>query len=629
MQKFTAMKKYIVTLLKVLIFFLVLFESMRLIFAFYYWDFILVEKVPLTEVLKCFVKCIPIDIATASYMMVLPAIAMFIGICVNDKTNFKWMRWYFYIIIAVYVLIVMGEVGIYGEWRTKLNYKALLYLKHPDEVIRTASTSQTVRLLTSWGAFTILFCWWYYKWVEPTDKLDDQRKPPFIQYPVAIILILGLLFLGMRGGFNAIPISTSSGYFSNYKLANVISVNPAYNLLENMTNVHQMNERNNFSYMPSEKAEEITKKTHQVDCDSTVYHISKIEKPNIMIVLLESWSADLVESLGGDPSVTPNFHEMEKEGLLFTNIYASANRSEQAQANIFGGLPGIPLTTITNHPEKYYAVPSLLTPIDSMGYYTSYYYGGELNYANILSYLRYNEFDKIVDHKDVDAGFHSGKLGYHDTDMLPWVAKQMTEQPEPFFTTVFTQSSHSPYDYPKVLEKLDWLKLEPDYMNSAHYVDFALKLFIDAAKNEPWYENTIFIFVADHSHETEKNYPLESFEYHQIPLLITGEPLQDSLRGTTFDKICSSLDIPATMLAQFGIKHEQFIWSKDVFNCCYRPFAFFELGGGFGWKTNEGSFVYSNMYGPTKVTLPAEVRDSIVEQGQAYMQRHFELFCNY
>ena len=629
MQKFTAMKKYIVTLLKVLIFFLVLFESMRLIFAFYYWDFILVEKVPLTEVLKCFVKCIPIDIATASYMMVLPAIAMFIGICVNDKTNFKWMRWYFYIIIAVYVLIVMGEVGIYGEWRTKLNYKALLYLKHPDEVIRTASTSQTVRLLTSWGAFTILFCWWYYKWVEPTDKLDDQRKPPFIQYPVAIILILGLLFLGMRGGFNAIPISTSSGYFSNYKLANVISVNPAYNLLENMTNVHQMNERNNFSYMPSEKAEEITKITHQVDCDSTVYHISKIEKPNIMIVLLESWSADLVESLGGDPSVTPNFHEMEKEGLLFTNIYASANRSEQAQANIFGGLPGIPLTTITNHPEKYYAVPSLLTPIDSMGYYTSYYYGGELNYANILSYLRYNEFDKIVDHKDVDAGFHSGKLGYHDTDMLPWVAKQVTDQPEPFFTTVFTQSSHSPYDYPKVLEKLDWLKLEPDYMNSAHYVDFALKLFMDAAKNEPWYENTIFIFVADHSHETEKNYPLESFEYHQIPLLITGEPLQDSLRGTTFDKICSSLDIPATMLAQFGIKHEQFIWSKDVFNCCYRPFAFFELGGGFGWKTNEGSFIYSNMYGPTKVTLPTEVRDSIVEQGQAYMQRHFELFCNY
>lgn len=629
MQKFSTMKKYIVTLLKVLIFFLILFESMRLVFAFFYWDLILVEDVPLLEVFKSFVKCIPVDIATASYIIALPAIAMFVGICINSKTNFRWMRLYFYIMIAVYIMIVMGEIGIYDEWRTKLSYKALLYLQHPDEIIRTASTSQTVKLLTSWAAFTILFCWWYYKWIEPTDKLDENRKISIMAYPLVFVVVLGLVFLGMRGGFNAVPISTSSGYFSNYKLANVISVNPAYNLMENLTNVHQMNERNNFSYMSPEEAEEITRQTHQVDCDSTVYHISKIEKPNIVIVLLESWAADLVESLGGDPSVTPNFHEMEKHGLLFTNIYASANRSEQAQANIFGGLPGIPLTTITNHQEKYYAIPSLLAPLDSIGYYTSYYFGGELNYANILSYLRHNNFDKIVEHKDINEGFRSGKLGYHDTDVLPWVAEQLGTQPEPFFTTIFTQSSHSPYDHPKILENLDWVKLQPEFMNSAHYADYALKLFMETAMNQPWYENTIFVFVADHSHQTEKNYPIETFEYHQIPMLILGEPLQDSLRGRTFDKICSSYDLPATMLAQFGLKHSQFIWSKDVFNSCYRPFAFFELGGGFGWKTNEGSFVHSNKYGSTRVDLPDELRDSIIRQGKAYMQHHFGLFCDY
>lgn len=623
------MKKYIITLLKVLIFLIIMFESMRVVFAFYYWQLIDVEQIPYTEVLKSFVKSFPLDIATACYIMVLPAVAMFVGVCINGNTKFKWMRWYFYIIIAVYILIVMGEMGVYGEWRTKLNYKALLYLKNPAEVINTASTAQTIELVSMWAAFTLVFCWWYVKWIEPTDKFDNPRKGYWFSYPICFVLSLGLLFLGMRGGFNEIPISTSSGYFSNYKLANVIAVNPAYNLLENMSNVHQMNERSNFSYMDSEVAKEITIKAHETDCDSTVYHISKIEKPNIMVVLLESWSADLVESLGGDPSVTPNFHEMEKDGLLFTNIYASANRSEQAQANIFGGFPGLPLTTITNHPEKYYALPSLLSPLDSIGYYTSYYYGGELNYANILSYLRYNDFDKIVDHKDVTQKFDSGKLGYHDTDMLPWVAKQVTEQPEPFFTTVFTQSSHSPYDYPKILDKLEWIELESDFMNSAHYSDFALKLFMETAKTQPWYDNTIFVFVADHSHETDKNYPLESFEYHQIPLLVVGEPLDDSLRGKTFDKICSSLDFPATVLSQFGLNHDEFIWSKNVFNYCYRPFAYFELGSGFGWKTNEGSFIYSNLYGPTDVTLPEEVRDSIVEQGKAYMQHHFELFCDY
>ncbi|MBP9994972.1 MAG: LTA synthase family protein [bacterium] len=623
------MKKYIVTLLKVLIFFMILFESMRLVFAVHYWGFILVDNVPLTEILKCFIKCLPLDISTACYMALIPAVTMFVGVCVDKKTNYKWLRWYFYIVIAVYIFIVMVEVGIYREWRTKLDYKALLYLQHPDEVLKTVPTSQMVNLLVTWFAFTILFCWWYYKWIEPTDKLDNKRKAVLMHYPVSFVLVLGLILVGMRGGFGARPISANSVCFSDYKLANVITVNPAYNMLESMTKIRHVKELNKFIYMDAEKAMRITEELHETDCDSTVCHISKIERPNILIVLLKSWSADLVESLGGDPSVTPNFHEMEKEGLLFTNIYASADRSQQAQANIFGGLPGLPITALTYHPEKYYAVPSLLAPVDSIGYYTSYYYGGALDFGKILPYLRHNKFDKIVEHKDVDGGFHSGKFGYHDIDMLPWVAKQLTAQPEPFFSTVFTLSSHMPYDHPKIFEELGWVKLEKEFMNSAHYVDYALKMFMDAAKSQPWYSNTIFVFVADHSHGTEKNFPLESFEYHHIPLLITGVPLQDSLRGKTFDKICSSYDLPATMLAQLGLGHSQFIWSKDVFNRCYRPFAFFELNGGFGWMTNEGSFIYSNMNGPTDVELPDDVRDSVIEQGKAYMQRHFELFRNY
>lgn len=159
----------------------------------------------------------------------------------------------------------------------------------------------------------------------------------------------------------------------------------------------------------------------------------------------------MIESLGGDPSITPNFREMEAEGLLFTNFYASANRSQQAIASIYGGLPGLPVTTITNHPEKYHALPSLIKPLDSIGYYSSFYFGGELYYGNILSYLRYNKFDKIVEAKDIHENFKRGKLGIHDTDMLPWYVHELSKHPRPFFSTVFTVSTHSPYDYPNIL----------------------------------------------------------------------------------------------------------------------------------------------------------------------------------
>ena len=622
------MKKYVIYLVKMLVFLLIMFEFMRIVFIVNYWHLVTVDSVPFTEILKGLIKALPLDIATACFIMPIPAIVMFICTCFNKNISYRWMRWYFYVIIALYVLCVMGEIGIYGEWGTKLSAKALAYLENPSEVINTASTQQTVMLLSLWACFTLLFSWLYVRWIEPSNEVYVRESDHVVSFVSVFVLSFGLMFLGMRGGFGEIPISTSSGYFSKYKIVNIATVNPAYNLIENITNARKVQDNAHFNYMDFATAEKITKETHQVECDSTV-SILKTERPNVLIILLESWSADLIESLGGDPSITPNFHSFEKDGLLFTNFYASANRSQQAIASIVGGLPGLPVTTITNHQEKYYAIPSIVKSLDSIGYYSSFYFGGELNYGNILSYLRYNEFDRIVEGKDVSEHFHKGKLGIQDTDMLPWATKDINSQPEPFFTTIFTLSTHSPYDYPKIFDELEWPQLEKVFVNSAKYTDIALKLFMDRAKQQPWYDNTLFLFMADHSHPSYKNHPLESFEYHKIPLLIYGEPLKDSLRGTTYDKICGNTDIPATILAQLGVKHDEFFWSKNVFNTCYRPFAFFELYSGLGWKTEEGEFVTSSEHNVVKNTFPEDKSDSLVQQGKAYMQYHFDLFNQY
>ena len=627
MQKFESMKKYVIYLVKILIFMLLLFTTMRIVFIVNYWHLVTVDGVPFIEIIRGFFKALPLDIASACYIMPLPALVMFIFTCFNKNTSYRWVRWYFYILIAAYVLAVMGEIGIYGEWGTKLSAKALAYLENPSEVINTASTQQTVLLISLWACFTVLFCWWYVKWIEPSNGKFVRHEDHIMTYISTFVVTFGLMFVGMRGGLNEIPISTSSGYFSNYKIVNIMTVNPAYNLLENISNDRKVKENAHFNYMNFETAKRITEETHQIECDSTV-KILKTERPNVLIVLLESWSADLIESLGGDPSITPNFHNLEKDGLLFTNFYASANRSQQAIASIVGGLPGLPVTTITNHQEKYYAIPSVVKSLDSLGYYSSFYFGGELNYGNILSYLRYNEFDRIVEGKDVNEHFHKGKLGIQDADMLPWAARDINSQPEPFFTTIFTLSTHSPYDYPKIFEELEWPELEKVFVNSAKYTDIALKLFMDRAKQQPWYDNTLFLFMADHSHPSYKNYPLESFEYHKIPLLIYGKPLNDSLRGTTFDKICGNTDVPATLLSQLGASHDEFIWSKNVFNTCYKPFAFFELYSGLGWKTDEGEFVISSN-NILKNTFPENKSDSLTRQGKAYMQYHFDLFNRY
>ena len=613
-----------------LVFLLVLFATMRIIFCIKYSTLIALSEIPFVEIMKGFWSALPLDIATACFMLTLPAIYMFISVAIDKETLFAPLRWYFYLMVAVYNLVALGDIGIYGEWRTKLSYRALMYLENPAEVINTAETEQTLLLIVLWTFFTILFCWFYTKFVEPKYLSANKESVTPNKYVLSgsFVLTLGILFLGMRGGLNDIPISSSKVYYSSHKIANEMCVNPAYYLAENILNSKLVESKAHFNYMDFDSAKKRMVKLHETSCDSTV-SILKIEKPNIIVVLLESWSADLIESLGGEPGITPNFHELEKEGLLFTNIYASANRSQHAMSSLFGGLPGMPVTTITNHPDKYYAVPSLVKKMDSIGYHTSFYFGGELNYGNILSYLRYNEFDEIIEAKDIHEGFHKGKLGYHDTDIMPWYIDQISDYPQPFFSTLFTQSTHSPYDYPKIFEELEWPKIEKPYVNSGHYTDIALGMFMEKAKLQEWYDSTLFVFIADHSHSSYKNNRLESFNHHRIPMLIYGEPLQDSLRGTTYDKICGNTDLTATLLAQLGQSHDEFFWSKDLFGKCYKPFAFFDLNEGLGWKTPEGEFVYLNNGTYVKNTLPACIRDSVVMDGKAYMQYHFDLFNSY
>lgn len=624
------MKKLLLTLLKMMVFFLVLFAAMRIIFVVKYWSLVTLGEIPFVEIMKGFWSAMPLDIATASFMLALPAVYMFVSYAIDRETLFAPLRWYFYLMVAVYNLAAFGDIGIYGEWRTKLSYRALMYLQNPSEVINTAETEHTLLLIVLWSIFTVLFCWLYTKFVEPRveNVNEEESKPNLYVLSGSFVVVVGVLFLGMRGGLNEIPITSSKVYYSNHKFANEMCVNPAYYLVENILNSKKVETRAHFNYMDMESAKRRTEKLHEFDCDTT-FSILKIEQPNIIVVLLESWSADLIESLGGEPGITPNFRGLEKDGLLFTNIYASANRSQHAMSSLFGGLPGMPVTTITNHPDKYYAVPSLVRKMDSVGYHTSFYFGGELNYGNILSYLRYNEFDEIVEAKDIDEGFHKGKLGYHDTDIMPWYVEQLSKYEQPFFSTLFTQSTHSPYDYPKIFEEIEWPVIEKQYVNSGYYTDIAIGMFMDKAKEQSWYDSTLFIFVADHSHATYKNHRMESFDHHRIPMLIYGEPLRDSLRGTTFDKICGNTDLPATILAQLGVEHDEFIWSKNIFGKCYKPFAFFELNNGLGWKTPEGEFVYSNTGTYIKNTLPVNVRDSIVKDGKAYMQYHFDLFNSY
>ena len=194
-----------------LVFLLVLFATMRIIFCIKYSTLITLSEIPFSEIMKGFWSALPLDIATACFMLTLPAIYMFISVAIDKETLFAPLRWYFYLMVAVYNLVAFGDIGIYGEWRTKLSYRALMYLENPAEVINTAETEQTLLLIVLWTFFTILFCWFYTKFVEPKYLSSNKESVTPNRYVLSgsFVLMLGVLFLGMRGGLNEIPISSN------------------------------------------------------------------------------------------------------------------------------------------------------------------------------------------------------------------------------------------------------------------------------------------------------------------------------------------------------------------------------------------------------------------------------------
>ncbi|MBU1369103.1 MAG: sulfatase-like hydrolase/transferase [Bacteroidetes bacterium] len=610
---------------KLALFWLLLFTALRVLFLLYYNQLLQAENIPAEAILMTFSAAFWLDISTIGYLLALPFLLFSIAGTLQKRFPLHLITFYILLMTALYVLMALGETGLYAEWKTKLSYKALSYLKQPSEVFNSVETSKFFVLIVIWCFVSFAAILLYFKWFNfKRSSALPSRKQTFLFFPVWLIL----LFLGIRGGLKEIPITTSAAYFSSYNILNITAVNPAYNLLVSAMDSRRFNKENLFKSMPDDEARLLVDELHQTKCDSTV-SILKTKQPNIVVVLLESWSADLIASLGGEEGITPHFAELEKEGLLFTNFYASANRSQQAIGSLFAGMPGLPLTTITNHPEKYNALPSLIKLLNKENYHSSFYFGGQLIYGNILSYLIYNEFDKIVEGDDIQEDFPRGKLGVHDSFMLPWFAHELSNLPQPFFSTVFTLSSHSPYDFP-MDHPIQWPKLEKDFINSAHYTDKALALFFETARKQSWYENTLFLIMADHSHNTYRNHPIETFDYRKIPLLISGPALKDSLRGKQFDLICGNTDIPATILAQLSLPREAFFWSKNVFNSCYQPFAYFETNEGLGFKTPEGHFVWNKKLDVFyQKNLPPEKEEQIIKQGKAYLQVWFEEFLGY
>jgi phosphoglycerol transferase MdoB-like AlkP superfamily enzyme len=602
-------------------FWLILFTLCRIAFLGYHLPK-LAGFSPAT-LLGIFAYGLYIDLSTSCYLLVIPYLLWVAHRFIPFQGAGRLTRIYTFGMLLLVSLITVTDLHAYREFGAKLNAQTLAYLRHPREAFASVSSSPLLLLFSLVALLTVAGVLLYVR-ICP-DLYRKRRSVSALALGVRAalsLLVAALIFLGIRGSVGVAPMNPSFVYFSTEQFANHAALNASWNLLYD-TKYYLRHRGNSFVYLPQAEMLARTDRLLGRGAPNDTERILSSERPNIVVFILESWTADVIGALGAERGITPFFDELAGGGLLFTDFYANGYRSSFGIPAVLAGYPSNPEGSVLNHPLKMERLPTLGGSLKRAGYATQFHYGGDDRFDDMNAFIVHSGFQKVVNRNDFAKKDMNSKWGAQDHVLFGRVLDDLKGERTPFFSAMFTLSSHEPFEVPMetVYKGSDEVNL---FKNAVHYSDRSLKGFFARARQESWYKNTLFVLVADHGHSLPLQRSNAQPERYRIPLLLYGEVLKPQYRGARRANLGSQADIAATLLAQLGLPHDDYLWSNNLLNRHRQDFAYYNFYTGFALCTPGQTTVFDNV--SKKVILRAgppqtEARNAeSLKDAQAYMQ---------
>lgn len=527
----------------------------------------------------------------------------------------KWTSFTIGILSGIVIFVLPAEAITYRAWGHHVDAGSLMMLADkPSLILASAETWFEVAYLIIMLIVAFVFFGMTYRlsrrFLKPLNRQDTGSVTLSSKALTSLTAIIlgGLMIIPVRGGVGLIPLNTGNAYFSQNQFANHVAVNPVWNFLYSMKRAKQAEIK--YEFMSDADME--NRFDGLMKAEGKFPRIFKTARPNIVIILLESFSAHGIEYLGG-VNATPNIDSLRHTGVYFNNFFASSDRSGKGLLSVMNAYPSLPTIRVIQFPQKTQNIPSLAQTLRKNGYESqTFIYGGDINFNNFNSLVNQNGYDRTITQNDFSSDQMGDKWGAHDQYTLDRLLSIIETQPTPFYDFLFTLSSHEPFTVP--MER----KLEDDYLNSMYYTDSCLGKFMRAAREKEWWDNTVFILLADHGHRGPDNVDETDRRKFNIPLIITGGAVvpKDSL-VTSYG---SQTDLTATLLCQLGISTEGFTFSKNLLDPSAKDFAFFDFSDGFGFVTPNNYEVYDNQMGKfLRIDDSSSKADTL--SGKAYLQK--------
>ncbi len=586
--------------------FVLFFMVQKPVFLLYHY----VQSVPegFLNAFKVIGHGIPMDLSIAGYFTVLPLLVLGVSIYFSGKWFGTILSVYFLIVSLFISLIFIPDLELYSYWGFRIDSTVLTYIMKPAEAAAS---------VPGWVVAVLLFviiCWTIAQFAvlnravaKPLKK--ESRSTKRVSETVLFILLAGLMFIAIRGGVTTSTMNESKVYFSKNMFLNHAAVNPVYNMIFSL----KLNEDfdTQYRFMDDQEAERIFRSmnNHKVDNDS-VTKVLKTERPNVVIILLESFGAKIMQSSGGLEGVAPHLEQLSKEGVFFPNMYANSFRTDRGLVSVLSGYPAQPTMSIAKYSKKCQSLGSIPETLSNQGYKTSFLYGGDVDFAYMKSYLITQKVTDITSDKDFSFRELLNKWGAPDQFTFERLLTQIKEEKqEPFCKIFLTLSSHEPFDVPTK-------KFAEPYLNSVAYTDSCLGQFVAELKQTPQWDNTLLILVPDHDMFYPSTLQFYEPDRFDIFMIWTGGAVKTPL---VVDPICSQTDIAATLLGQLDIDYSPFIFSRNLFSASVTSSAFYDFPNGFGVMSPEGKIVFD--CGSNQLLYKTgRNADRLLLEGKAYLQ---------
>ena len=602
------MKKRILYIITLFFTLLLLFVSQKPLFMLY--NVAVGKDAIWSDFFQVMLHGASLDATTAGYLTALPLLFIIISIWLKKVSLRKYLIPYYIIASLLVSITFVVDMGLYPFWGFKLDASVFLYLDSPEEAMASVSAGFVAIRVLAMVLLAALYTLLLAK-ITP-QKLEAVKKK--VSGTGVMLLLTGVLFIIIRGGVTESTSNVGQAYFSNNQFLNHSAVNPCFSLLSSMGKSKDF--ASEFDFFAEEERASLFDGLYPVTDGDSIVEVLKTKKPNVLLIMMEGFGGVFIEPLGGLSDVAPNLNRLSQEGVFFTNCYANSFRTDRGTVCTLSGYLGLPTASVMKIPAKSRTLPAISEELVKAGYQTDFLYGGDINFTNMKSYLLSKGYQKLTADTDFSLAEQATNVwGVNDDITADWLLSQLKERNDgPWFTTYLTLSSHEPFDVP-------YNRLEEKIPNAFAYTDECLGKLIDGLKQSEVWEDLLIVCIPDHGFCYPQGSVDRGGEYSKIPMLWLGGAVKQPMK---VDKIMNQADMAATLLAQLGLDHSMFTFSRNVLGSDYSyPFAFHTSGSTFTFRDSTGVSAYDTKANTISYEEPSPSEDRL-KRGKAILQSVYD-----